>query len=261
MRTAPPLPFVPAGGCQVHDMDRLSIGAVEIVAAALDITSAQLHRLSLLLSEDERDRAGRYAFERDWRRFVVARGRLRELLAERLDTRPELVELTYGKRGKPALASPLSHGALHFNVAHSGELAVYAFSKSGEVGVDVEALRTLPDADEVAARFFSPREREAYRALDPCHKRMGFFNCWTRKEAFLKALGDGLYHPLDSFDVSLTPGEPARILRVADAPGEESGWTLESLIPAPGYVAAVVTVAAGVRACRATTARSVLALP
>jgi 4'-phosphopantetheinyl transferase len=96
-------------------------------------------------------------------------------------------------------------------------------------------------AADIAARFFSRRENAAYQALDPRDKPIAFFNCWTRKEAFIKALGDGLYHPLDRFDVSLAPGEPARILRVDDTPGEACGWRLESFCPAPGFVAAVVT--------------------
>jgi 4'-phosphopantetheinyl transferase len=110
-----------------------------------------------------------------------------------------------------------------------------------EIGIDVEAVRVVPDADDIAARFFSRREREAYCALDGSRRPLGFFNCWTRKEAFVKALGDGLAHPLDDFDVSLSPDEPARILRVARTPGEHCGWRMESFSPAPGFVAAVVT--------------------
>jgi phosphopantetheinyl transferase len=105
------------------------------------------------------------------------------------------------------------------------------------------ARRFLFDRDRSRHRstFFSRRENAAYQALDPRDKPIAFFNCWTRKEAFIKALGDGLYHPLDRFDVSLAPGEPARILRVDDTPGEACGWRLESFCPAPGFVAAVVT--------------------
>src|SRR5438477_609032 len=110
-----------------------------------------------------------------------------------------------------------------------------------DVGVDVEAVRTLPDADDVAARWFSPREYATYRALEPGDRALGFFQCWTRKEAFIKALGDGLFHPLDRFDVSLAPGEPAQILRVADVPGDRCRWRLEGFSPVPGFVAAVVT--------------------
>jgi 4'-phosphopantetheinyl transferase len=90
---------------------------------------------------------------------------------------------------------------------------------------------------------------------------MGFFNCWTRKEAFLKALGDGLHYPLDAFEVSLAPGEPARILRVAETPGEDCGWCLESFIPAPGYVGALVTRTANTAAPAVRAVWSARALP
>lgn len=220
---------------------RLKEEGVEVCEARLDMPPAETYRLAMMLSPDESDRAGRHAYERDWRRYVVARGRLRELLAARLNTPPDKIGFSYGKRGKPMLAPPFSRSGLHFNVAHSGELAVYAFSHEGEVGVDVEALRALPDADDIAARFFSAVEYSAYRALDNHHKRIGFFNCWTRKEALLKALGDGLHYPLDAFDVTLAPGEPARLLRLADTPGENCGWRLTSFVPAPGYVGALAT--------------------
>lgn len=227
-----------------HTCDSVSsfrCGAVEIVVATLNVPAKALHHYSLDLSEDERQRAGRYAFEREWRRFVVARGWLRRLLAERLDARPQDIRFSYGKHGKPALAPPFAHSGLSFNLAHSGDLAVYAFARAQALGVDVEAMRALSDADGIAARFFSATEKNAYQALASCHRRTGFFNCWTRKEAFVKALGDGLSHALDEFDVSLAPGEPARILRVADTPGDACGWRLESFVPAPGFIAALVS--------------------
>jgi len=165
---------------------------------------------------------------------------LRQLLSARLAVPPESVELIYGKHGKPALAPKFADSDLRFNVAHSEDIAVYAFSTGREIGIDVEAVRTMPDADAIAAHFFSPREQAAYLALNPLDKARGFFNCWTRKEAFVKALGDGLYHALDRFDVSLAPAEPAEILRVDDMPGDGCGWMLESFEPAPGYAGAVV---------------------
>ena len=109
-----------------------------------------------------------------------------------------------------------------------------------EIGVDIERVRTIRDTDDIAAHFFSRRENETYRALDRRDQLVGFFNCWTRKEAFVKALGDGVHHPLDSFEVSLAPGEPARILRVGPAPGGACGWLLRSFIPVPGFIGAVV---------------------
>ena len=209
----------------------------DAVAAPLDVEPEAVRAAVALLSPSERQRASRFSFERDRRRFIVARARLRQLLAARLEIQPEEVDLVYGSHGKPALTD----SDLHFNVSHCDDLAVYAFSWGHEIGVDVEAVRWFVDAGDIAARFFSRRENVAYAALDPLDKPLGFFNCWTRKEAFIKALGDGLNHPLDSFDVSLAPNEPAKILRVENRPGECCGWSMETFVPMPGFVAAVVT--------------------
>jgi 4'-phosphopantetheinyl transferase len=213
---------------------------VEVVVARPDVGPDAVSASAALLSDGERQRARRFAFDRDRNRFIVTRALLRQLLAVRLGVGPESVELVSGARGKPALGGRFAASNLRFNVSHCEDVAVYAFSSGREVGVDVEAVRELPDADDVAARWFSPREYATYRALEPGERALGFFQCWTRKEAFIKALGDGLYHPLDRFDVSLAPGEPARILRVEDAPGERCGWGLEGFSPVPGFVAAVV---------------------
>ena len=214
------------------------IRGVEVVVAALQASAAAQRAFSELLSSSERQRAARFKLERDRRRFIVARATLRRLLAQRLAARPEAIEITYGAHGKPALAQ-----GLRFNVSHCDDLAVYAFSESREVGIDVEAVRELDDADDLAEHFFSRGENEAYRGLAAHERPLGFFNCWTRKEAFVKALGEGLSHPLDGFDVSLAPREAAKILRVAQRPGDECGWRLESFRPAPGFVAAVVAAA------------------
>jgi len=213
--------------------------AIEIVVAGLALEPAAVRASASLLSAAERERAGRFAFGRDARRFIVGRGRLRQLLGARLGVRPESVELVYGARGKPALANS-GRNSLRFNLSHRDDLAVYALSWGCDVGIDVEAIRPLPDADAVAARFFSRPEHAAYRALEPRDRPLGFFQCWTRKEAFIKALGEGLSHQLDSFDVSLAPGAPAELLRVEPVPGDDRGWRLASFFPAPGFVAAVV---------------------
>lgn len=213
---------------------------VEVVTTQLFPGAGALEELAGLLSESERNRASHFVFDRDRRRFIVSRARLRQLLAARLGVAPKSVELTYGAYGKPALANAQDVD-LRFNVSHCDDLAVYAFYHGVDVGVDVEAIRFLPDADRIAARFFSRRENETYRALAPRDKPLGFFNCWTRKEAFIKALGDGLGFPLDCFDVSLSPDEPPMILRVGATPGDACDWHMESFIPSPGFVAAVVT--------------------
>jgi 4'-phosphopantetheinyl transferase len=214
--------------------------AIDVVVTGLEVEAEAVHASAALLSDAERQRASRFAFDRDRNRFIVARARLRQLLAARLGVGPASVELVYGARGKPALARRFAHSGLRFNVSHSNDVAVYAFAPGREVGIDVEAVRVIRDADDIAARFFSRRENEAYLALDPRDRPLGFFNCWTRKEAFIKALGDGLSHPLDRFDVSLTPGEPAKILRVDSTPGGDCEWTLHSFVPEPGFIGAIV---------------------
>lgn len=194
----------------------------EVVMARLNAGPEEVRSLRARLSDAERQRAGRFRFERDRRRFIVARARLRELLAARLGVRPEAVELVYGKNGKPGLAQRYADSGWRFNVSHCDDVAVYAFSRSSDVGIDVEAIRAVSEADAIAARFFSRREHEAYSALSPRDKPLGFLNCWTRKEAVVKALGDGLSMPLDELDVSRAPG-----------------WSLHSFSPLPGFIAAL----------------------
>jgi 4'-phosphopantetheinyl transferase len=191
----------------------------ELVVASLD---ADAGAAAALLSADERQRAARFVFERDRRRYAAARARLRQLLGERLGVAPESLQFVYSPHGKPALARRPGQRDLRFNLSHCGDVAAYAFAEGREVGVDVEAVRPLPGADEVAMRFFSHRERAAYLRLAASARPQGFFDCWTRKEAFVKALGHGLSHPLEAFDVSLTPG-----------------WTISSFVPGPGLVGAV----------------------
>ncbi|HEU4522655.1 MAG TPA: 4'-phosphopantetheinyl transferase superfamily protein [Thermoanaerobaculia bacterium] len=203
----------------------------EVVVA--DLAAAPVSASSL--SCEERARAQRFVFDRDRRRFVAGRTILRNLLSARLGVSPARVDLVAGANGKPEVRG----SGVRFNLSHCEDLAVYAFS-SHEIGVDVEAIRPMPDVDAIASGFFSRREREAFSRLRPSDRVVGFFNCWTRKEAFFKALGSGLDARLDAVDVSFEPGQPARIVRVGDTPGEDCNWTLESFQPAPGFVAAVV---------------------
>ena len=196
---------------------------VEVVTARLDPGPQAVRALSRWLSEGERSRVARLRFDRERRRFIVARARLRGLLAARLGAAPESIELIYGAKGKPALAERFARSGWRFNVSHCGELAVYAFSRAGEIGIDVEAVHAVREADDIAARFFSRRENSAYLALAPRARPLGFFRCWTRKEALVKALGDGLSMPLAEVDVSAAP----------------PGWRLHSFSPLPGFIAAV----------------------
>jgi 4'-phosphopantetheinyl transferase len=222
-------------------LERLVDDDVEIVTTQLVAEPEAVRELLAILSSDERQRAGRFAFDLDRRRFIVARGRLRQLLATRLGVRPELVEFTYGAHGKPATARRFAGSNLRFNLSHCGDLAVYAFASGRDIGVDVEAIRPLPDADAIATRFFSRRENEAYRALCPCDRPLAFFTCWTRKEAFIKAIGDGLSYPLYRVNVSLALGHAPTMVRLDDTPEDQRRWRLQSFFPAAGFVAAVVT--------------------
>ena len=212
----------------------------EVLVRELGAGAAEIRAAARLLCATERQRAERFLIDRERRRYIVARAHLRVLLGIRLGERPEAIEFVYGRRGKPALAPRFAASGLRFNVSHSGDLAVYAFAQRREIGVDIEEVRSLVDADSVAARFFSAGENLVYRALPTEARTQGFFNCWTRKEAFIKALGGGLHVPLGCFDVSLAPGETARILRLGRKSGERCGWRLVDLQAPTGFAAAAV---------------------
>lgn len=208
---------------------------VHVWRAALDLPERLADELRHLLSDDERRRAARFHFERDRRRFSAGRGVLRDILGRYLNTAPQELRFHYDAHGKPSL-----YGSdLRFNLSHSGGLALFAVTTGGQVGVDVERIRPEVMQEGLAKRYFSPREAAALEALPPEQQPAGFFNCWTRKEAYIKARGEGLSIPLDSFDVSLEPGEPARLLNVMGAPGEAERWSLWDLEVDAGFAAAL----------------------
>lgn len=212
---------------------------VDIVAARLNLPPADVTDLKSCLSEPERRRSERFASERDSGRFIVARARLRQLLGSRLGISASAVGFSWGPYGKPRLSQPFIDANLRFNLSHSRDIAIYGFSVGREIGVDVEALRPLPDAGDIAARFFSPSEYQTFSRLAEIDRTAGFFNCWTRKEAVVKALGAGLHYSLQGFDVSLAPGDRAEVLRLNDMPGERCGWDM-GCPRVPGFAAAVV---------------------
>jgi len=217
---------------------RLSEGEVHVWRASLDGDGPALVRFWATLTGDERERARRFYFERDRRRFVTARGMMRELLGRYLGRQPAQIRFTYNEYGKPALSGE-DGGELRFNASHSHVAALYAFALGIEVGVDVEQLRDDFASLDVAERFFSKTEVQVLGSL-PAHLRtQGFFNCWTRKEAYIKALGEGLSHPLDRFTVSLAPGEPARLISTDADPPEAGEWSIVDLQPFQGYAAAL----------------------
>jgi 4'-phosphopantetheinyl transferase len=189
------------------------------------------------LSADELERAARFHFAKDRNQFIVARGLLRKLLAGYLDVSPAELRLSYGEMGKPSLDSN-GPGSLKFNLAHSNAMAIYAFTRGREIGVDLEYMKEGVATEQIASRFFSPREIATLKALPADLQKQAFFDCWTRKEAYIKARGKGVPSMLDQFNVSLGPGEPAALL---DSEADDiSRWSMQTLSVAPGYAAALV---------------------
>ncbi len=216
----------------------LSAGEVHVWRVALDVPEGVVALHFKFLSEDERRRAFRFHFDRDRRRFTVARGALRQILARYLELEPAAVQFGYSEHGKPFLEQPPADLDVRFNVSHSDDVALVAVTLSREVGIDLEKVRPEFAGLEIAERFFSPTEVETLRSLPLKLKSRGFFNCWTRKEAFVKATGKGLSFPLRAFDVTLAPGDPPRLLRVdGDDPVR---WTVFEVLPGQGFVGALV---------------------
>jgi len=210
--------------------------------ASLDMTAARVTLLERTLSFDERERATRYRFAHDRARYIVARGILRTILGRYLDLDPAGLRFVYGPQGKPVLTP--EHGAsedtFSFNLSHAGDVALYAVTRGRRVGVDVE--RVVPDvaSSTVPEHTFSPHEVAVLRALPLDEQTAAFFRCWTRKEAYVKALGAGFSLDLTSFDVSLAPGDPPALLATRLDPTEAARWSLHDVDAGPGYVAVLV---------------------
>lgn len=211
---------------------------VHIWFVSFNQSVSQFQKLSKILSQDERMRTERFHFEKDKKRFIMSRGILRMFLGFYLNIEPIRVQFFYGKNGKPAIANH-SNRIIHFNMSSSDGLALYAFTRDCEIGVDIERIRDIHEMDRIAECFFSVRENTSFQALPKSKKKEGFFNCWTRKEAFIKAIGDGLAFPLAKFDVELVPGKEARLLSIKGNSKAASQWFLQKLKPSPGFIAAV----------------------
>lgn len=210
---------------------------VHVWRGALDPDAERARSLAPLLSRDERERAARFRFEADARRYTIARGGLRRLLARYLHASPEAIALSESAHGRPFVSAPSPPPGFDFNLSHARDLVIYAVTRSARVGVDVEWRTALPDMAELVALHFSAREQATWRSLPEASREGAFFDCWTRKEAFVKAIGEGLSHPLDAFDVSLAPDAPAELQRVEGA--DPARWSLHDLRPGPGYAAAL----------------------
>lgn len=213
-------------------------GVVHVWRGSLERSQTERDVLWRFLSADERARAERFHFDVHRHHFIVGRGLLRWLNGRYLSIPPKAIQFTYGEFDKPAL---VNDPTLQFNVSHSHEGLLVAFVRETAVGVDIEYVkRKMDDMDNIARRFFSPVESAAYSTVAEREKPDTFFNCWTRKEAFIKAVGEGLSFPLDEFEVSLLPGQPAKLLKVRGSEQEAARWSMQSFNPFPGYRGALI---------------------
>ncbi len=217
---------------------KLARDEIHVWRAALDLTASRITSLRASLSPDEQARANRFRFDKPREHFITARGLLRAILSRYLHVPPGQLQFRYSPHGKPSLILSGKH-TFNFNLSHSERLGLYAVSCAQSIGIDLERVRPVSDMEQLVERFFSVQERAVFRTLPANQKLEAFFACWTRKEAYLKARGEGLTLPLDQFDVSLTPGEPAILLSDRKNPQATSQWSLQDLHPGSEYVAAL----------------------
>lgn len=209
---------------------------VHVWCARLNLPRITVKRLRSILTEEESLRAKRYRFPEHRRHFTVARATLRMLLGRYLRRSPEKIDLVYNQHGKPFL-----DGSLRFNLSHSGEMVLYAFTQNREVGIDIEWMqRRIGDSRQIVKRFFSPREIETFLGLPAPLQKEAFFNCWTCKEAYGKARGKGLLIPLDEIEVMQESGIPACLVTTHDDLQNKTHWTVETLPPKNDYIATLV---------------------
>ena len=218
---------------------------VHVWQASLDESSTHRDSFIRTLAADERTRAERFHFQRDRENFITAHGVLRAILSLYLNRGPESLSFCYSSHGKPALACKSGGDAIRFNMSHSHGVVLYAVTRGRDIGIDVEFIRRDLEAEQIAERFFSPSEIATLRALPSSLRRHAFFLCWTRKEAYIKARGEGLSIALDQFDVSLIPGKPAGLLSTRPDSDEALGWSLQDLTLDLGYAAALAVAGRG----------------
>ncbi len=204
---------------------------------------ADIQHLQTLLADDERTKAQRFYFEKDRHAFIVSHATLRILLCHYLQLPvADAKKLSFSKNdyGKPELDSHSQKISLQFNISHSHDLALFAFTRTRIVGIDIEYKRDSIEYLQLAEHSFSPFEQKVLLSLPQLLQQDAFYNCWARKEAYIKARGLGLSLPLHLFDVSFQPGEPAALLASREDPLEVQRWSFYQLLPDPAYAAALV---------------------
>jgi 4'-phosphopantetheinyl transferase len=246
---------------QAPDEQWPPLGADEVHAwlFPLDAPVRPIDDLALLLDDAERQRAARFVFERDRRRFIAGRGMLRLLLGRHAGIDPARLAFALGPQGKPSIATPAVSTPLEFNLSHSQGWALLGVGHGGVIGVDIEVHRDIPEAEQIAASHFAPNELRQFLALPASQREAGFFACWTRKEAYVKALGGGLTVPLDRFEVAFVPGDKPRLRSIDESEQAAREWTLWDIDVGHGMTAAVIVHATGSVLRRMSVAGSLLA--
>src|SRR5262245_9653237 len=226
----------------IHSSDVIELGSdeVHIWRASLDQNAKIITNLAALLSQSEYQRAVKYHRSVDSDRFIVGRGILRKIISAYLGLSPGKLQVSYNEYGKLAISDDQNDRDLNFNLSHSGELARYAVTRERVVGIDIEYIRKNFATLEIAEHFFSMDELAALKSLPVDLRTTGFFTCWSRKEAFIKAKGMGVSYPLGRFTVSLAPDEPPALLKVDDDEREAGQWKMYELRPGAGYVATML---------------------
>ena len=209
---------------------------VHIWTLRVEASDSVAANLESVLTPEEKERAARFRFESLRRSFVVTRGVLRCLLGRYSDVHPSRIRFNYGLKGKPALAPATG---IEFNTTHSDGVAVFGFTLGCPIGLDLERIRPLSDIQQIAEHFFCSEEAAEIMSSRPDERERAFFHCWTRKEAYIKATGDGLSVPLDSFRVTLQPDEPAGFIHLGHDRNAANAWRLHDLCLVSGYAAAL----------------------
>lgn len=230
---------IPQAGFRIDSIPNLEVNEVHLWRLDLQAGARRVDQGKSILSADEKTRAARYHREIDRQHYIAARATLRQILGSYLKTNPAALTFAYSEKEKPSLGGAEAVAGIEFNISHSGSIALLAFARQREIGVDVEQIRRDFDTAQIAARFFSAAEQKQLAALPEQQRADAFFLCWTRKEAYIKATGKGLSLPLHQFDVSLAPQEQDALLATRPDAHERTRWVMRDISVPEGYAAAI----------------------
>lgn len=230
---------------RIEPRRNLEANEVHLWRLNLQARACGVEKWKSILSADEKSRAARYHREIDRQYFIAGRATLRQILGCYLKTDPAALTFAYSEKEKPSVGGAQAAAGIEFNISHSGSIALLAFARQREIGVDVEQIRHDFDTAKIAARFFSAAEQKELAALPEEQRSEAFFLCWTRKEAYIKATGKGLSLPLHQFDVSLAPKEQNALLACRPDPHEREKWVMRDISVPEGYAAAICVSGSG----------------